>query len=96
MKGIFLVFNAAIEEEVMQALEKLGIECYTKFPDLHGKGRHSDPHLDTYIWPGTNHGLFMALEEEKKEELLAEIEALKLQYAKEGIKVFVFPLEAMI
>ena len=96
MKGIFLVFNAAIEEEVMQALEKLGIEYYTKFPDLHGKGRHSDPHLDTYIWPGTNHGLFMALEEIVVEKLLAEIKALKLQYAKEGIKVFVFPLEEVI
>ena len=93
MKMVFIVFNAAIEDEIMEALGKCCVTNYTKFPDLHGRGGHSDPHLDTHIWPGANHGLLIAVDVIVKDKILKEVKNLKAEYAKEGIKAFVLPVE---
>ena len=93
MKMVFIVFNVAIEDEVMEVLEKCCVTNYTKFPDIHGMGGHSDPHLDTHIWPGTNHGLLIAADVSVKDKILKEVRNLKAEHEKEGIKAFVFPVE---
>ncbi|MFB0527601.1 MAG: PG0541 family transporter-associated protein [bacterium] len=96
MKLIFLVYNVVIENKVMEELEKAEVEAYTKLPSVHGAGTHSVPRLDSHVWPGINQGLFIAIEEEKKEEVLSRMKKLKSMYEKEGLKVFVLPLEEVI
>jgi len=96
MKLIFLICNVAIESVVMEELKKAGLKAYTKLPRIHGVGIHSVPHLDSHIWPGVNHGLFIAVEEEKKDEVLGRMKELKSTYEKEGLKVFVLPLEEVL
>ena len=96
MKFIFLIYNVVIENKVVEELEKIGVKAYTKLPSVHGVGTHSVPHLDSLIWPGINHGLFIAVEEEKKDEILKRMKELKSTYKKEGLKVFVLPLEEVL
>jgi len=96
MKLIFLIYNVVIESKVMEELEKAKVKSYTKLPSIHGAGTHSVPHLDTHVWPEVNHGLFIAVEEEKKDEVLDRIKKLKSIYKKEGLKVFVLPLEEVV
>jgi len=96
MKLIFVVYNVVIESKVMEELEKAKVKAYTKLPSIHGAGTHSAPHLDTHVWPEVNHGLFIAVEEEKKDEVLNRMKRLKSIYKKEGLKVFVLPLEEAI
>jgi len=96
MKLIFLVYNVVIESKVMEELEKAKVKVYTKLPSIHGAGTHSAPHLDTHVWPEMNHGLFIAVEEEKKDEVLDRMKELKSIYKKEGLKIFVLPLEEVV
>jgi len=96
MKLIFLIYNVVIENKVVDELEKAGVKAYTKLPSIHGVGTHSVPHLDSLIWPGVNHGLFIGVEEEKKDEILKRMEELKSTYKKEGLKVFVLTLEEVL
>lgn len=96
MKLIFLVYNIVIESRVMEELEKAEVKAYTKLPSVHGAGAHSAPHLDSHIWPGINQGLFIAIEEEKKDRVLSRMKELKSMYKKEGLKVFVLPLEEVL
>lgn len=96
MKLIFLVYDIVIENKVMEELEKAEVKAYTKLPSVHGVGTHSAPHLDSHVWPGINQGLFIAIEEEKKDEVLNRMKELKSMYEKEGLKVFVLPLEEVI
>ena len=96
MKLIFLIYNVIIENKVMEELEKVEVKAYTKLPSIHGVGIHSLPHLDSHVWPGVNHGLFIAVEEEKKDEVLNRMKELKSTYKKEGLKVFVLPLEEVL
>lgn len=93
MKLVFLVYNAAIDEDVMEALESLGIEEYTKWPRLTGKGKSSGPHLDSATWPGVNSALLIATDNDKALSLLKEVRSLKEKLTHEGIKAFLLPLE---
>jgi hypothetical protein len=95
MKGVIIVYASALETQLMLALTKCGLKKYTKFPYLHGVGGHSEPHLDTQVWPGSNMGLLIALEEKMLPSLLKEVKELKQQFSDEGIKAFSFPLEEL-
>lgn len=95
-KILLLVFAEALEAEVMCALENLDVKTYTKFPKIQGVGTHSEPRLDSNIWPGNNIGLLIATDEMKKDKILAEMKKNKTQYEKEGLKVFVLPVEEIL
>lgn len=96
MKLLFIVYNAGIERQVMESLEKARVEKYTKLPRIHGKGSHSVPHFDTHVWPGFNNALLIATDEQTSGKVLEEMRKLKVTFEKEGIKVFVLPLEEML
>jgi nitrogen regulatory protein PII len=96
MKMVFVVFNVAIEDCVMESLQTLGISNYTKFPRIQGVGAHSDPHLDSHIWPGFNVGLFITIEDSKVEELLSLVRNLKERFARLGLAAYVLNVEEAI
>ncbi len=98
MKMVLIVYNAAIEEEMMEALQEIGVENYTKWDRVLGKGPISGPHFDSDVWPGVNSMLAIAVEDEKKDRIMAKVRELKSKesIAKEGIGAFVLPLEEMI
>lgn len=96
MKMVLVVYNMAIEAEVMDCLKRCGIESYTKLPRVQGVGKLSGPHMDSHIWPGANSQLEIACEEEAKDRILEEVRELKGTYAKVGIKAFVMPLDELV
>ena len=93
MKMIFIAYNMAIDEEVMESLEEVGTGTYTKWTRVHGKGKTSGPHLDSNVWPGVNNVLAIVVEDEKVSEILLKVQELRKSLGKEGIKAFVLPLE---
>ena len=98
MKLVFIVYNAAISEEIMEALQEIGVENYTKWDRVLGKGPISGPHFDSDVWPGVNSMLAIAVEDEKKDEIMVKVRELKSKESlrKEGIRAFILPLEEMI
>ena len=96
MKLAFIIFNTSIEDEVNECLERCGIESYTKFPVLHGKGKLSGSHFGTHIWPDTNSALLIACDDGKVQYILEEVSKLKNSMEKEGVKAFVMPLEYLV
>ncbi len=90
---IFIMYNIAINDEVMQVLKDVGIEEYTRWERATGCGKTSGPHLGNHIWPAVNSVLAVASEDEKKDRLIEQIKELRKKLGKEGIKAFVLPLE---
>ena len=93
MKMVFIVYNIAINDEVMEILRAEKIEQYTRGERVTGVGKTSGPHLDTHVWPAVNSVLAVAVEEDKRNRLIEEIKGLRKKIGKEGIKAFVLPLE---
>ncbi|MFA5097028.1 MAG: PG0541 family transporter-associated protein [Candidatus Margulisiibacteriota bacterium] len=96
MKALLIIFAPAIECEVMGCLEKAQVKKYTRLPYLQGVGGHSEPRLDTQVWPGSNSALLVVSENASCDKLANLLKPLKQQELEEGLKVFAFPVEEII
>ncbi|OPX28123.1 MAG: hypothetical protein B1H08_06525 [Candidatus Omnitrophica bacterium 4484_171] len=92
MKMVFIMYNIAINDEVMQILKDMEIEYYTRWDRATGCGKTSGLHLGNHIWPPVNSVLAIAVEDKKKDELIKQIKELRKKLGKEGIKAFVLPI----
>jgi len=95
-KALLVIFNPALEEKVMDALTSAGMVKYTSFPYLRGVGKNSEPHLDTHIWPGSNMALFIAGEDALLKTLVETLRPIKQESLREGLKVFMLPVEEVL
>ena len=93
MKAVLIAHNAAIDAQVNEALESVGIDCYTKFTNTLGKGEISDPHFDTDVWPGVNHSTFVVTEPDKAERIMTKVRLMREKLAGEGLKAFMWEIE---
>jgi len=95
VKLVIICYNVAIHEEALEILKEVGIQSYTRFEEVQGVGKLSGPHLGTHIWPVVNSVLVVAVEDDKKTQLIERIKELRKKLGKEGIKAFVLPIEEM-
>jgi nitrogen regulatory protein PII len=93
MKAVLIVHNVAIDREVNEALESVGINCYTKFTNTLGRGQISEPHLGTDVWPGINCGTFVVTEQVKAKEVMEIVRQMRGKLASEGIKAFMWEID---
>ncbi|MBW2040247.1 MAG: hypothetical protein JRI46_11795 [Deltaproteobacteria bacterium] len=97
MYMIMMIYNQAIDEEVMELLEGLEIDKYTKWQRVLGKGEVSNPRLDSPIWPGANMVLGIVIDErEKVQELTDRIKGLDAQVGDKGLFAFMWPVEKIV
>ena len=94
-KMVMIVYNEAIDLEVMQVLENCAMKNYTKVMGVFGKGTASGTHLGNDIWPGRNNILYVACDEQQAKQMLSCVKELRKNLGVEGIKAFVLPLEEL-
>ncbi len=93
MKAVLIVHNVAIDEEVNEVLESVGINCYTKFPKIIGRGEISEPHLNIDVWPGINCGTFVVIEQVKAKKVMENVRRIREKLGTEGIKAFMWEID---
>ena len=93
LKMVMIVYNEAIDDEVMELLENCTMKNYTKMTGVFGKGATSGVHLGNDIWPGRNNILFIASQETDAKKLVSSVRALRVKLGREGVKAFVLPVE---
>jgi hypothetical protein len=96
MEMLLVVYNAWIDDEMLEALKQAGMKYYTRFTNLHGEGESSEPRLDTQVWPGTNSMLLVCVEPAGKETLLEAVRRMKNIHREEGVRAFVLPVTASV
>ncbi len=94
MKMIMVIYNEAIDDEVLESLHSCGAEYFTKWQRVLGKGQASEPHLDSNVWPGVNNVCMAVTDDKKVPDILNKIKELRSRLGQEGIKAFVLPVEA--
>ena len=93
MKLVVIAYNEALDGEVEGILEQCGVEGYTKWTKVYGKGKASGPHLGTHVWPKANNVLAAFTDEETAGRLMEAVRGLRERLAREGVKAFVIPCE---
>jgi hypothetical protein len=93
MKAVLIIHNVAIDEQVNETLVSIGINCYTKFTNTLGKGKLSEPHLNTEVWPGVNYGTFIVTDQAKGKEIMDKVRQMREKLGSEGLKAFMWEID---
>lgn len=99
MKLAFVVCNDVYFPRLMAVLERMGIDYYTRWDKVTGKGHGTEPHLGTRSFPGYNTVLMIAFQDgEVPAKLIGEIEITNqgILRADDKIRLFQLPLEKIV
>jgi len=88
MKMVLVAYNEALDEEIEELLRANGVEGFTKWTKVLGKGSASGPHLLTHVWPKANNVLAVVTEDKTAGNVLDGIRELRERLSMEGIKAF--------
>jgi hypothetical protein len=95
MKAVLVIYNNAIDPEVNELLAAAGVEYFTKFTSVFGKGAASGPRLGDSVWPGGNNALLVITPPEKAKQLVGDVEKLQKDIPAEGLRVLWWEIEGM-
>ena len=94
MKGIFIAYNQAYNEEIVELLEGLGQRGYTVWTEIGGRGTYEgEPHLGNHAWPTQNHALFAAVPDDKVSDIMDALRKTDANNEKLGLRAYVWPRE---
>ncbi|MFI3321215.1 MAG: hypothetical protein R3Y50_01665 [Rikenellaceae bacterium] len=97
MKSLFISFNQAHYEDILEALEKTNIKGYTSWEEVKGKGSYGgEPHLGNHTWPTLNSSILTILDDDKLQPLLERLKALNDSNPKQGLRAFYWNIEGSI
>ncbi len=99
MKIVFIICNEVYVHRVMEMLEKNGIDYYTRWEHVSGKGHGTEPHLGTRSFPSINSVLMVAFEDDSLVKcLVRDIREANsnILRADDRIRLFQVPLEDIL
>jgi nitrogen regulatory protein PII len=97
MKAVFIPYNQAYKERLIEILDKMSIRGFTMWEQVQGRGSNTgDPHYGNHAWPTMNSSLLTIIPDEKVAELLEKVHAMDKQTEKQGIHAFVWAIERMV
>jgi hypothetical protein len=99
MKMAFIVQNRFFAPRLMQLLTEAGIDYYTRWDEVKGKGHGTEPHLGRGSAPGTNSVFMIAFPEESRLASLIEkitVANVEINRDDDKIRLFQLPLENIV
>ncbi len=96
MIGLFVIYDVAFDEDIMEILKKINIRGFTKWEKVIGSGENSNPKMDNAVWPGFNCCIFLVIDQRKRTALLNSFKQIFGDKNIEGIKIFEIPVTEII
>jgi len=93
MKMVFITYNVAVHDEILEMLRRNGVDTYTRWENVTGVGESSGPHLGTHVWPARNSAITSAMSDDKAKAVLASVREMRRSMSGEGVKAFIIPVE---
>lgn len=97
MKTVFIVYDQAHHEDVIEALNETNARGYTLLEQAGGRGsKGGEPHLGSHAWPSMNSAIFTVVEDAQVEPLLKRLQKLDGDNPMLGLRAFVWNVEQSI
>ena len=94
MKAIFIAYNQAYNQEIVELLENLGQRGYTVWEEIGGRGSvDGEPHLGNHAWPTQNHALLTVVEDALPPKLMAALRETDAANRALGLRAYALPVE---
>ena len=97
MKAVFIAYNQAYNQEIVEVLEQLGQRGYTVWQDVGGRGTvDGEPHLGSHAWPTQNHAVLTVVENALAADIMDALRAKDAAYPDLGLRAYVLPVEEVL
>lgn len=97
MKAIFIAYDQAHHEQVLDVLSSCQCRGYTSFGTVQGKGSNNgEPHLGTHAWPSLAGAILTIVEDSRVEAILERLHGVDEAKPRLGLRAFVWPIESSI
>ena len=94
MKAIFISYNQAYNEEIVEVLEANGQRGYTAWQDIQGRGSVDGiPHLGNHAWPEMNYAVLTMVDDDKVDGILSDLRDKDETYRDLGLRAYVWNIE---
>lgn len=93
MKIVMIAYNNAVDGDMMDVLQQIGISGYTKWTDVMGSGRGGGPHLMSHVWYKGNNVIMTCVEDNQAQALMERVREMRRTLGSAGIKAFSMPVD---
>lgn len=93
MKAVFIAYDQAHHEKIIELLDKNNCRGFTSFGETHGRGsKTGDPHYGSHAWPSLGGAILTIVEEERLDNILQKLKALDESKPLLGLRAFVWDI----
>lgn len=97
MKAVFIAYDQAHHEKIVDLLTRSDCRGYTSFGTVQGRGSlRGEPHLGTHAWPSLANATLTMVDDAKVDALLARLRELDNEKPLLGLRAFVWDIEKSI
>ncbi len=94
MKAIFVAYNQAYNQEIVDLLEGFGQRGYTVWEEIGGRGSVSgEPHLGNHAWPAQNHALLSVVEDSLAPQVMDALRQKDAANPDLGLRAWSLPVD---
>ena len=97
MKAIFIAFDQAHYERIVDMLERCNCRGFTSWTDVQGRGSvDGEPHYGSHAWPSMASAIITMVEDRRVATVLEKLRAFNDDRPKLGLRAFVWTIEDQI
>lgn len=97
MKSLFIAFDQAHYEKIVDILTRSNCRGFTAFNDVQGRGSvKGEPHYGSHAWPGLASAILAVVEDRQIDPLLEKLKRLDEDRPMLGLRAFVWNIEKTI
>ena len=97
MKTIFIAFDQAHYERIVEMLERSNCRGFTAWGQVTGRGSvDGEPHYGSHAWPSMASAILTVVEDERVPTVLAKLRAFTDERPKLGLRAFVWDVVEQI
>lgn len=97
MKSVFIAFDQAHYEKIVDILTLNNCRGYTFFENVQGRGsKTGEPHYGSHAWPSLANAIITVVEDHQVDNLLSKLKELDEYRPKLGLRAFVWNVEQTI
>ena len=97
MKAIFIAYNQAYGEEIVELLDDHGQRGFTQWIDIQGRGgEQGEPHYGSHAWPAENYAILTFVPDDKAPLLMDALKKKDERYPDLGLRAFEWTIDGMV
>jgi nitrogen regulatory protein PII len=97
MKAIFVSFNQAYYEMILNVMDRNNIRGFTYWNEVQGRGSvKGEPHYGSHAWPSMCSAIITVVDDAKVDSLLDALHKMDKETEQLGLRAFVWNVEKTI